>query len=683
MNNKSSYEYLLSDLTKLKGVGTKTSNLLKKKNVNNIFDLLWKLPKSYTDRSFSSKIKDLKIGENQTITVTPKKYYFPRIRNLPNRVICLDDTGEMECIFFNSYEGYIKKILPLNKEITISGKISFFRNKYQLTNPKYVSENSSLIKQKHNNYSLTDGISDKIYNKILKQILNELPYLDEWHSNDVIKKFNYISWNNSIKELHKPENVGNFKKNFYQRLAFDEIFSTFLVNSEIRKKIKKVKKENKKINYKEQNKLIKKLEYLLTKDQKKALDQINYDLSSSTKMFRLLQGDVGSGKTIVSLISAFNVINSGFQVAIMAPTEILARQHFNFAKKLYPKEIKAELISGKSEFKNKKDILTRLSNQKVDIIFGTHAIFQKKVFFKKLGLIIIDEQHKFGVNQRKKLSDKGGNNCDVLLMTATPIPRTLTMTVYGDMDLSIIREKPKIRKDIKTYSKLNSKIDDVIKFIKNQIKLKNQIFWVCPLIEESKKIDHESAIDKFNYLKKIFPNKVSLLHGKTDIDDKEKILDNFLKKKFDILVSTTIIEVGIDFPNANVIIIENANKFGLSQLHQLRGRVGRGNKNATCILMFKSNLSENAKKRINILKNSNDGFYISEEDMKIRGFGDILGFKQSGVKNFKLADPIHNHDLFLLAEKEIKRIENSQENIGKYKPLLKLYDRADIINDIA
>ena len=589
----------------------------------------------------------------------------------------------MECIFFNSYEGYIKKILPLNKEITISGKISFFRNKYQLTNPKYVSENSSLIKQKHNNYSLTDGISDKIYNKILKQILNKLPCLDEWHSNDVIKKFNYISWNNSIKELHKPENVGNFKKNFYQRLAFDEIFSTFLVNSEIRKKIKKVKKENKKINYKEQNKLIKKLEYLLTKDQKKALDQINYDLSSSTKMFRLLQGDVGSGKTIVSLISAFNVINSGFQVAIMAPTEILARQHFNFAKKLYPKEIKAELISGKSEFKNKKDILTRLSNQKVDIIFGTHAIFQKKVFFKKLGLIIIDEQHKFGVNQRKKLSDKGGNNCDVLLMTATPIPRTLTMTVYGDMDLSIIREKPKIRKDIKTYSKLNSKIDDVIKFIKNQIKLKNQIFWVCPLIEESKKIDHESAIDKFNYLKKIFPNRVSLLHGKTDIDDKEKILDNFLKKKFDILVSTTIIEVGIDFPNANVIIIENANKFGLSQLHQLRGRVGRGNKDATCILMFKSNLSENAKKRINILKNSNDGFYISEEDMKIRGFGDILGFKQSGVKNFKLADPIHNHDLFLLAEKEIKRIENSQEDIGKYKPLLKLYDRADIINDIA
>jgi ATP-dependent DNA helicase RecG len=400
-------------------------------------------------------------------------------------------------------------------------------------------------------------------------------------------------------------------------------------------------------------------------------------------MFRLLQGDVGSGKTIVSLLSALNTVNSGFQVALMAPTEILARQHYTLAKEIFPKNINIKLISGKSDYKSKKIILNELSKHKIDIIFGTHAIFQKKVNFKKLGLIIIDEQHKFGVNQRKRLSDKGGNNCDVLLMTATPIPRTLTMTMYGDMDLSIIREKPKSRKPIKTYSKLESKIDDVLKFIKKEIKLGHQIFWVCPLIEESKKIDHSSAVKKFEYLDKLFPNQVSLLHGKTDIEEKEIILNRFLKNEFKILVSTTIIEVGIDFPNANVIIIENANKFGLSQLHQLRGRVGRGDKESTCILMFKSNLSENAKKRINILKDTNDGFIISEEDMKIRGFGDILGFKQSGIKNFKLADPIHNNDLFLLAEKEMRRIEKSNENISKFKPLIKLYDRADIINDIA
>ena len=683
MYSKSNYKYLLEDLSILKGVGSKTSNLLRKKKINNIFDLLWKLPKSFTDRSLSSKINNLKIGENQTITIIPKKYFFPRIRNLPNKVICADDTGELDCIFFNSYEGYIKKILPLGKEVTISGKIGRFRNRYQLTNPKYVSEDSSLIKQKHNSYSLSDGISEKVYNKIINQIIEKLPILDEWHSKHILAKFDNISWNESIKNLHKPENIGKFKNNFYQRLAYDEIFSTFLVHSEIRKKIKRNKKKNKILDLAKQKKIINKLSFILTKDQLKSLGEINEDLNSPNKMFRLLQGDVGCGKTIVSLLAAYNTVNSGFQVAIMAPTEILARQHFNLCKKIFDNELNIALISGKSDNKEKKDILSKLSKNKIDIIFGTHAIFQKKVIFENLGLIIIDEQHKFGVNQRKRLSDKGGSNCDVLLMTATPIPRTLTMTIYGDMDISIIREKPKTRKSIKTYSKLENKIDDVIKFVKKEISFGNQIFWVCPLIEESKRVDHSSAIKKFEYLKKIFPKQVSLLHGKTTIDEKEHILNSFLKNEFKILVSTTIIEVGIDFPNANVIIIENANKFGLSQLHQLRGRVGRGTKESSCILMFKSNLSDNAKKRINILKGSNDGFVISEEDMAIRGFGDILGFKQSGIKNFRLADPIQNKDLFLLAEKEIKRIEKSNEDIRKFKPLIKLYDRADIINDIA
>ena len=355
---------------------------------------------------------------------------------------------------------------------------------------------------------------------------------------------------------------------------------------------------------------------------------------------------------------------------------------FQLAKNIFDKKIKIEILSSKSEYKEKKTIQKKLSNNEVDIVFGTHAIFQKKVIFKNLGLIIIDEQHKFGVNQRKKLSDKGGDNCDVLLMTATPIPRTLTMTIYGDMDLSIIREKPKSRKEVKTYSKLESKISDVLKFIKKEINNQNQIFWVCPLIEESQKLDHSSAVEKYNFLKKKFPNQVALLHGKTNIEEKEIILNKFLNQKIKILVSTTIIEVGIDFPNANVIIIENANKFGLSQLHQLRGRVGRGQKQSTCILLFKSSLTENAKKRLTILKNSTDGFAISEEDMKLRGFGDILGFKQSGIKMFKLADPVHNNDLFELAEKEIKEMEKNEANINKYKTLMKLYDQADILNDI-
>jgi len=420
----------------------------------------------------------------------------------------------------------------------------------------------------------------------------------------------------------------------------------------------------------------------LTNDQKIALNDINKDISSKNKMFRLLQGDVGSGKTIVALISAINVINSGYQVAFMAPTEILTRQHYILSKKIFPNTINIEILSSKTDYSKKKIILEKIKNNKINIVFGTHSLFQKKIVFNNLGYIIIDEQHKFGVRQRKLLSDKGGRNCDVLLMSATPIPRTLTMTLYGDMDLSIIREKPKFRKEIITYSKLENKIQDVIKFVKKELKENNQVFWVCPLIDESKKIDHQSAIKKFEYLKKIFPDSVGMLHGKVDQEKKEQILKDFLKKKYKILVSTTIIEVGIDFPNANLIIIENANKFGLSQLHQLRGRVGRGTKQASCILMFKTNLSANARKRINILKNSNDGFKISEEDMKLRGFGDLLGFKQSGVKNFRLADPVHNEDLFILGEKEIRRIENEETNLDKYKPLLKLYDQADIINDL-
>ena len=682
MKNKNNLNYLLADLTRLNGVGKKTMEILKKKKINNIFDLLWRLPKSYTDKTLVSNISDLLIGKVQTIRVVPLKYQLPRVRNLPNRVNCIDQTGKIDCIFFNSYEGYVRKILPLNEEVSINGKISSFKGRYQITNPTCVSQDSSLVETIDNKYSLTEGITEKTYNKIIKQILQNLPILEEWHSSDVLEKFNNESWNNSIIKLHDPNNIENYKANFYKRLAYDEILAFFLVNSEIRKKIKKIKKNSKKLTNKAHNEIVKKLDFKLTGDQKKSLEEINNDLNSKSKMFRLLQGDVGSGKTIVSLITALSVINSGFQVALMAPTEILARQHYTLAKKLFPKNFSIELLSSKSENIEKKNIIKGLSSNMINMVFGTHAIFQKKIKFSNLGYIIIDEQHKFGVRQRKLLSDKGGNNCDVLLMSATPIPRTLTMSIYGDMDVSIIKEKPSNRKEVKTYSKLQDKVDDVIKFVKKEISQGNQIFWVCPLIEESKKIDHESSVNKYKFLNKLFPNKVALLHGKIDNEEKENILNKFLNNEYSILVSTTIIEVGIDFPNANVIIIENANKFGLSQLHQLRGRVGRGVKQASCILMFKSNLSVNAKKRINILKNSNDGFEISEEDMKLRGFGDLLGFKQSGIKNFKLADPIQNEDLFLMAEKEIKNMEIKNIKIDKYKALLKLYDQADIINDI-
>ena len=677
----SSFNYLLSDINSIKGIGTKTEKLYKKKNINTIFDLLYSLPRNSTDRSNLKKINELQIGKTQTLTVYVKKYNFPRIRNLPNKVLCEDGTGIIECVFFNSYEGYIKKILPLNSEVTISGKIGYFKKKYQIINPTHTSQDQNSIAKIFNNYSLTDGLSEIKYRKILKQVLENIPDLDEWLNEELLKKFNNISWKNAILELHKPE---NFKKKgkFLSRLIFDEIISNLLINSKIRKSVKKIKKNKKIFDDKSFNEIKKKISYELTDDQLNSIKEINKDLRSNEKMFRLLQGDVGSGKTIVSLISSMNVIKSGYQVGLMAPTEILAKQHFSLAKKIFNSDVDVKLLTSKTNREEKKDIIKNLYNDKVDILIGTHSLFQEKIVFKNLGLIVIDEQQKFGVKQRKKLSDKGGKNCDILVMSATPIPRTMIMTIYGDMDVSIIREKPMHRKPVKTYSKLESKIMDVIKFVQKEIKNKNQVFWVCPLIEESKKINNQSAIKRFERLEKIFKKRVGLLHGSLNADDKEKILNKFLNKEIDILVSTTVIEVGIDFPNANLIIIENSNKFGLSQLHQLRGRVGRGTKDSYCILLFKSSLSENAKKRINILKSTNDGFKISEEDMKLRGYGDLLGFKQSGLQTFRIADPVLNENLFLVAEKEIKRIEAKNENLDKYLPLLKMFDRADILNDL-
>ena len=330
----------------------------------------------------------------------------------------------------------------------------------------------------------------------------------------------------------------------------------------------------------------------------------------------------------------------------------------------------------------KKVINTNLTNGKIHFLIGTHALFQKNINFKNLGLVIIDEQHKFGVKQRIELSNKGGINCDILLMSATPIPRTLVLAVYGDMDVSRLVEKPTDRKEIITLSKPEEKINEILIYIKKEALKGNQIFWVCPLIDESKKLDYSAAIKKYNFLSKKFKNKVGLIHGQLSKEEKDKVLKRFLNREISILVSTTVIEVGIDFPNANVIIIENSNKFGLSQLHQLRGRVGRGENQGTCILLFKKNLSQNAIKRIKILKSSNDGFLIAEKDMKLRGFGDVLGYQQSGIKYFKLADPVHHEDLFEIVEKNIKEIESNENNFKKYDFLLKLFDKAEIINEI-
>ncbi len=673
--------FIFQDVNELKGVGTKLSRYLKNKKIEKIKDIILHLPYSETDRSKISELNKLEIGKIQTIKVIVKKLNFPRIRNLPNRIMCEDDTGKIDIIYFNSREGYLRKIFPLNETVIISGKVNFFRNKYQITNPDYVTsiDNQEYVTKNIPKYNLTKGINEKKYRQISEQVTQSLPVIEDWLSEKFIKQNNLLNWNEAIIKLHNSDESKNNKSKSFRRIVFDEICANFLTLSENRKRIKKEKK-NKIFNEIFAKQIIKKLPFQLTKSQKKVLDEINIDLKSNERMFRIIQGDVGSGKTIVSLISMANVIEAKYQCALMGPTEILSLQHYELAKKIFKNSsIKVEFLSGKTDPIKKKEILSGIKNGEINLLIGTHALFQKKINFKKLGFVVIDEQHKFGVKQRSELAQKGGSNCDVLLMSATPIPRTMMMSNYGDMDISKITEKPAHRKKIITLSKPEKKIQELWPFIKKQVNEGNQIFWVCPLIEESQFLDFSSAKRKFDLINKKFPNLVGLIHGSLKKEEKENIIKSFLNKKIFILVSTTVIEVGIDFPNANLIVIENANKFGLSQLHQLRGRVGRGTKQGMCMLLFKEGLSKNAVKRIKILKNSDDGFYIAEEDLKLRGFGDLTGYQQSGNKNFKFADPIIHEDLFKLAEKYIYQTDKYSDQ-SKYNFLLKLFDKAEIIN---
>jgi len=673
-------DFIFQKINNLKGVGPKLTKYLKKKKIEKVKDVLLSLPYGETDRSKISKLNNLEIGKIQTIKVKVKKLSFPRIKNLPNKIICEDETGKIDIIYFNSREGYLRKIFPLNEWLLISGKVNFFRNSYQIANPTYVDfpKNRDYVAKNIPKYSLTKGINEKKYRSIAEQVTQNLPTIKDWLSEEFLKSNNLSGWNDAIKKLHNSEEGKNNKSKSYRRLAFDEICANFLTLSENRKRIKKrkiIKSFNEIISENIKNSL----PFKLTNSQEKVLNEINKDLKSNKRMFRIIQGDVGSGKTIVSLLSIINVIEANYQCALMSPTEILSYQHYQLAKKIFKDKIKIEFISGKTENKKRNLILQNLEQGKIDLIIGTHALFQKGINFKNLGYAIIDEQHKFGVKQRSDLAEKGGKNCDVLLMSATPIPRTMMMSFYGDMDISKITEKPASRKKVITLSKPEKKINELWYYIQKEIQKKNQIFWVCPLIDESKFLDYSSAKKKFDIIEKRFPNKVGLIHGALDKEKKEEVLKSFLNQEIFILVSTTVIEVGIDFPNANLIVIENANKFGLSQLHQLRGRVGRGEKQSTCLLLFKDGLSKNAVKRIKILKQSSDGFFIAEEDLKLRGFGDLTGYQQSGLKNFRFADPIIHEDLFKLAESFIKNMETKIDR-ENYNFLLKLFDKAEIIN---
>jgi len=683
-------DLLLSPINKLKGVGPKLENIINKLGINLNVHFLWHFPYRIIEKKYYENIHDAPINQLVTLKIEVIKHYPSKFRRQPYRVSCLANSTPIDIVYFNARHPVIRSVLPLKSFKMISGKLEFFKNKFQITHPSNIENifGIQLLREKEPVYSLTAGLNMKSFIKLSNQVLHLTPNLKEWIDEKLIKKYNFVSWKEAVEKLHNPEIEDTYiEKNFFRRrLAFDELFAHQLAICIIRnidnKKISVVFKNNNKLK----NNLIKNLEFKLTNSQITVVNEIQTDLSSNKQMIRLLQGDVGSGKTIVALISMLTVIESGYQVTLMAPTSILAYQHYeNISKLIQNLPIEIDILTGKDKGLIRIQKLDKIKNGNTQIIIGTHALIQDGVNFKKLGLSVIDEQHRFGVYQRMAFNYKGFRP-SILVMSATPIPRTLTLAAYGDMDESRLIEKPIGRKPIKTSSLTIKKEKKLIERIKKKINNSNdKFFWVCPLIEESQELDLKAATDRYNTLNKIFKNKVMLIHGQLNEKEKESTMEKFKNENYRILVATTVIEVGIDIKSATTIIIEHAERFGLAQLHQLRGRVGRSEEESYCILLYKENINDTAKKRLEIMTETNDGFFIAEEDLKIRGPGEILGKRQSGLPSFNVADLSYDGDLLEEAKLYAENIISSDpqlKNNKNLKDLLYIHERDTAIKTL-
>lgn len=690
---------LFGRVAAIPGIGEKTAKLFDKLLSNQriqgsqarIIDILFNLPINIIDRSQRVLISDAIIDTIVVIKVLVLEYKISQIKTnkqTPIRIIVKDDSGELDLLFFRANPEWLIKNLPTGSTRWISGKIEKYDRRLQIVHPDRMLDEEAFQKlpQVEPVYGLTQGLFPRYINKATEYALNKIPCLDEWYEVSVLSSIKLPNFHSALMSVHQPENIFGLSPQHpsRQRLALDELLAGQLALGLIRSKIKQVYREKRDISEYLSLKVINSLPYILTNSQKKVLNEIKQDLQSNNKMLRLVQGDVGSGKTIISLISMLYVIECGEQAAFMAPTEILARQHFeNIKNILKDTNIKLELLTGKLTNVKKKEIIEKLAQGKIDLIIGTHAILQETIEFKSLGIAIIDEQHRFGVEQRLLLSNKGGT-VDLLVMTATPIPRTLSLTMFGDMDISILDEKPINRSEIDTRVLPISRLEEIIEALHRAINQGSQIYWVCPLVEENDELDLSAAQDRLVYLHSIFGDIVGLIHGKMKNDEKDFAMTLFKTGKTKILVATTVIEVGVDVSTANIIVIEHAERFGLSQLHQLRGRVGRGNIKSSCILLYKGPLGEMAKSRLMMIRQTQDGFRIAEEDLKLRGEGEILGTKQAGLPSYKVANLNEHARLLAIAHDYSNLVLNKDPNLisrrGKaLRILLYLFEKDDAL----
>lgn len=663
------------NIKNLKSVGPKRLKLLNNIGIFSIKDLLYFYPRRYEDSSKILKLSEGIIGEKATFRCRILSLLDNRNirRGLSiTSFLIEDDSAEAKLIFFNNR--FIKNTIDFGETYLIYGKYERFRGRIQLTSPEIEKvDNIRNLGRIRGIYNQTKGLTNNNIDYLIDQVIDKNLF-EECIPNDLIKKYSLIDKNRAIKNIHRPENRKSYALS-KQRLVYEELL--FFELSILSMQNKNNSSHGIKFNI--PNKIyefINNLPYKLTSGQEKVLKDITGDMQNGKSVNRLIQGDVGSGKTIVSIILSLVAVLNGYQCAIMAPTEILAKQHFeNFNSLLEAYGVRIKLLVGSTSSKVKKEILTNTANGMIDILIGTHSLIEDDVKFFNLGFNVIDEQHRFGVIQRSKLRYKNDKACNII-MSATPIPRTLSLILYADLDISIIDTMPGGRKNIKTLAINSSQVNEALTFIEKELNAGHQAYVICSLIEDNEDFENLESVEKvFKDLKKFFKNyKLALLHGRLSTDEKNKVMEDFKNRKIDLIVSTTVIEVGINVANATVMMIYNAERFGLSTLHQLRGRVGRGDAQSYCIL-FNNSKSEISWRRMKIMTDSTDGFYIANKDLELRGFGDILGVRQSGIPNLRLANPLKDQKILSYASTDAKNILKEDIDLtGKYKNLKKFVD---------
>ena len=651
---------LFASLISLPGVGPKLERLFARlldHDPPRVIDLLFHLPSGSIDRRARPKLRDVQPGQVVTVTVKVDQHRpGPSHRSrAPYRIYTSDDTGTLTLTYFNARKDYLEKLLPEGATRYVSGTAEFYDGQLQMVHPDRVVDEQSfaalpLIEPV---YSLTEGLAAGNLRRAMEGALAKLPDLPEWQDEAWVSRERFPSFAIALRHLHRPAEPHDVapESTAWTRLAYDELLAGQLALTLVRAHMRKQAGRGSASEGRMRARILKSLPYALTHSQQKALDDITADLARPQRMLRLLQGDVGSGKTVVALAAAAAVIEAGRQAAFMAPTEILARQHLaTIAPLAEAAGVRVAILTGRERGPARKEILDRLTLGDIDLLVGTHALFQEEVAFHDLALAVVDEQHRFGVHQRLALAQKG-EAVDVLVLTATPIPRTLVLTYFGDMDVSELREKPPGRQPIDTRAIPLSRIEEVEEAVGRAIASKQRAYWVCPLIEESEKIDLAAAQARFDALRERFGKMVDLMHGRMNGAEKDAAMQRFAAGDTQILVATTVIEVGVDVPQATIIVIEHAERFGLAQLHQLRGRVGRGPGHSTCLLLYKAPLGDTAKARLAVLRETEDGFRIAEEDLTLRGEGDLLGTRQSGMPGFRIAR-IEVHSKYLGAARD-------------------------------